>query len=108
MKQPMISSIYWHLVIEAATTFSEAPYSAKLGIEDFVFDEEVEKEMLWKARNHGLEGFVLLYKICSVHQESTTLRFILKDTSIELAIAYEEWNRAFLMDAESLCTILKN
>ncbi len=79
--------------------FSEVPYSAKLGIEDFVFDEEVEKEIaMEKLETMGLKDLFYYIRFAPSTKNLQPWRFILKDTSIELAIAYEEWNRAFLMD----------
>ena len=80
--------------------FSEEPFSVKLGIEDFVFDIEIEKEIdKDKLETMGLMDLFYYIRFAPSSKNLQPWRFRLKDTTIELLLAYENWNRHLLMDA---------
>ncbi|MDR7870624.1 MAG: nitroreductase family protein [Tissierellaceae bacterium] len=80
--------------------FSEAPFSVKLGIEDFVFSDETEKEVdTDKLQTMGLMDLFYYIRFAPSNKNLQPWRFILKDTNIELLLAYEKWDRHLLVDA---------
>lgn len=80
--------------------FSEAPFSVKLGIEDFVFSDEIEKEIdTDKLEAMGLKDLFYYIRFAPSTKNLQPWRFILKDTTIELLLAYENWNKYLLVDA---------
>lgn len=80
--------------------FSEEPFSAKLGIEDFVFEDKLESELdKDKLEAMGLTDLFYYIRFAPSTKNLQPWRFVLKDTTIELSLAYEEWNRGLLMDA---------
>lgn len=80
--------------------FSEEPYSVKLGIEDFVFSDKIEKEIdTDKLDAMGLMDLFYYIRFAPSRRNLQPWRFILKDTTIELLLAYEEWDRYLFMDA---------
>lgn len=80
--------------------YSEEPFSVKLGIEDFVFSDEIEKEIdTDKLENMGLMDLFYYIRFAPSTKNLQPWRFILKDTTVELLLAYEEWNRHLFVDA---------
>lgn len=80
--------------------FSEAPYSVKLGIEDYVFVDEIEKEAdTDKLESIGLMDIFYYLRFAPSSKNLQPWRFLIRDTSIELFIVYEDWNRYLLVDA---------
>ncbi|HZK01121.1 MAG TPA: nitroreductase family protein [Tissierellaceae bacterium] len=80
--------------------YSEAPFSVKLGIEDYVFLDEIEKEVdTGKLDSMGLTDLFYYLRFAPSNKNLQPWRFIIKDTSIDLLMAYEEWDRHLLMDA---------
>lgn len=80
--------------------YSEAPFSIKLGIEDFVYSDEIEKEIdTDKLDAMGLMDLFYYIRFAPSRKNLQPWRFILKDTTIELLLVYEDWDRYQLMDA---------
>lgn len=80
--------------------YSEAPFSVKLGIEDYVFLDEIEKEIdTGTLESMGLKDLFYYLRFAPSNKNLQPWRFIIKDATIELLIVYEEWNKYLLMDA---------
>lgn len=80
--------------------FSEEPFSVKLGIEDFVYSDKIEKEIdTDKLETMGLMDLFYYIRFAPSTKNLQPWRFILKDTTIELLLAYEEWERHLFVDA---------
>lgn len=80
--------------------FSESPFSVRFGIEDFVYSDEIEKEIdTDKLEAMGLMDLFYHIRFAPSRKNLQPWRFILKDTTIELLLAYEEWDRYSFMDA---------
>ena len=74
--------------------------SFKLGIEDYVFLDEIEKEVdTGKLDSMGLTDLFYYLRFAPSNKNLQPWRFIIKDTSIDLLMAYEEWDKHLLMDA---------
>ena len=80
--------------------YSVEPFSVKLGIEDFVFSDKIEKEIdTDKLDSMGLMDLFYYIRFAPSTKNLQPWRFILKDTTIELLLAYEEWNKHLFVDA---------
>ncbi len=80
--------------------FAEPPYSVKMGIEDFVFGNEIEKEIdTDKLQTMGLMDLFYYIRFSPSTKNLQPWRFALRDTTIELLLAYEDWDQHLLMDA---------
>ena len=80
--------------------YSEAPFSVKLGIEDYVFLNEIEKEIdTGKLDSMGLTDLFYYLRFAPSNKNLQPWRFVIKDASIDLLMVYEEWDRHLLMDA---------
>ena len=80
--------------------YSDTPFSVKLGIEDYVFANEVEKEIDSNTLEAiGLNDLFYYLRFAPSSKNLQPWRFVMKDTAIELFIVYEKWDRYLLMDA---------
>lgn len=80
--------------------YSQAPFSVKIGIEDYVFLDEIEKEIdTGKLESMGLKDLFYYLRFAPSNKNLQPWRFILRDTTVELLLAYEEWDRYLLLDA---------
>lgn len=80
--------------------FSEEPFSVKLGIEDFVYSDKIEKEIdTDKLDAMGLMDLFYYIRFAPSRKNLQPWRFILKDTRVELLLVYEEWDKYLFMDA---------
>lgn len=79
---------------------SDEPFSVKFGIEDFVYSDEIEKEIdTDKLDAMGLMDLFYYIRFAPSSKNLQPWRFILKDTTIELLMAHEKWDRYLLIDA---------
>ncbi|NLN14300.1 MAG: nitroreductase [Tissierellia bacterium] len=80
---------------------SEEPYSVKFGIEDFVFDEKLEREVERdKLETYGLIDLFYYIRFAPSTKNLQPWRFLFRDdTTIELLLAFEDWDRHLLVDA---------
>src|SRR5690606_6466704 len=79
----------------------EEPYSVKFGIEDFVFDEKLEREVERdKLKTYGLIDLFYYIRFAPSTKNLQPWRFLFRDdTTIELLLAFEDWDRHLLVDA---------
>lgn len=85
---------------KAPFPLNEEPFSVKKGMEDFVFSEKLERELdTGKLEASGLKDLFYHIGFVPSTRNLQPWRFILKDTTVELLLAYKDWDQHFLVDA---------
>lgn len=80
--------------------FSEKSFSVKRGVEEIVYDEEIEKFFTVEdLENKGLMDLFYYVRFAPSTKNLQPWRFLIKNGKVELFIRYEEWYDSILIDA---------
>ncbi|MGO1468654.1 MAG: nitroreductase family protein [Tissierella sp.] len=80
--------------------FNEKPYSIKKGVEEIVYNEEIDNNFLVEElENKGLMDIFYYIRFAPSTKNLQPCRFLIKDNKVELLIRYMEWYESILIDA---------
>lgn len=80
--------------------FTSEPVSERIGVEEYVFDKEVEKSS--NVDDLEAKGLLELFYYLRFAPSTKNLqpwRFLLEDSNIKLLLAYKDWEESFLVDS---------
>lgn len=80
--------------------FNERPYSVKRGVEEIVYDEEIEKFFTVEdLENKGLMDIFYYIRFAPSTKNLQPWRFLIKDSKISFLLRYNQWYDSILIDA---------
>lgn len=80
--------------------FNTEPFSERIGVEEYVFDGEIERE--YSAEDLESKGLMDIFYYLRFAPSTKNLqpwRFLIKDNKISLLVAYKDWDQSLLIDA---------
>lgn len=80
--------------------FITEPFSQRIGVEEYVFNKELEKgSKVDDLESKGLLELFYYLRFAPSTKNLQPWRFLIKDSNIKLLLAYDEWDESFLVDA---------
>lgn len=80
--------------------FGEEPFSVKKGVEELVFDVELEEFVTVEdLENRGLMDLFYYVRFAPSTKNLQPWRFLIKDNTVELLLKYDQWYDSILIDA---------
>lgn len=80
--------------------FNQEPFSVKKGVEEIVYDTEVDKFFtIEDLENKGLMDLFYYVRFAPSTKNLQPWRFLIKENTIELLLEYDKWYDSILIDA---------
>lgn len=80
--------------------FNTEPFSERIGVEEYVFDGEIErKSNIDDLEAKGLMDIFYYLRFAPSTKNLQPWRFLIKGNKIELFLAYRDWDNSLLVDA---------